>query len=389
MAGLADYLTDDEQAIQQQYLMDALSEELPAISMATANPASQVQVPQAMVQGDLAQLYDQKMREANLQEQAGIGQLEQYIKDYQQAPRKVDFTPLAALFGDQNLMQAAQSMRPESEEQKMANVMALQQRLQDARHKVSGGTLQALAAQLRMSQAAQAEAERRRQSDQRIAMEKQRSDAWEAAKQMELALRERELASRSQDRFDRQNEANRRHEESLNEKKDARFESDTQKLEKRIGDMVPGIVKKLQNLDDMIPGGIEGAGDVPGAGPGKFLIPDVMLSNEASEVQQNARGLMADLIKLQSGTAASDQEVARKMKERGMGPGSKPETFRSGLRLLRDELVTAVKNKQAGFRPEVIEKYKSREGLTYDTIEAVGKHKPKISFDEWKKAKGL
>jgi hypothetical protein len=129
----------------------------------------------------------------------------------------------------------------------------------------------------------------------------------------------------------------------------------------------------------------------------QFLVPDFMLSDKASEVQQNANSLVRDLIKLQSGTAVSEKEADAKLKERGMGPSSKASSFKRGLRLLRQELAAAVKNKEAGFRPEVRDIYKSNGGVGHEDVLGIGK-KPAggggsapggmMTFDEWKKSKG-
>lgn len=340
---------------------------------------------------DLAQLYDQKMREALLQEQQGASQFEKYIQDYQAKPRGIDWTAAAALFDNPRLMQAAQGMRPPSQDEKAQNLLALQQKLQQLRGGISKNQLQALANQLKLQQAAQEAQRRKEMQDQRLAFEKERTGAYtqnakaiQDLKKQELALRERELGAR-QDRADERQQA------GLAQKEQARLDNDIQKLEKRVGEMAPGIKTKLDNLDQLLPGGIDGEDtDIPGTGPGAFLVPDFMQSETASEIQQNARGLMADLIKLQSGTAASDQEVARKLKERGMGPGSKSSSFRRGLKLLKQEIANDLKKKEAGFRPEVKKIYQERGGLTHEAITGGGQ-KPAgpMSFEEWKKSKGL
>ncbi len=388
-------MASDPQAMQQANLMDALTEEFPqadpGMMEAPTNPMSQAAVPEMLLSKDIAQLYDQKAKEAMLQEQQGLSQLEQYIQDYQKSDRGIDWTAAAALFpGNPQLMQAAKSMQPETQDQRNANILGMQQKLQAAKHQLTTGQLSGLGQQLKMQMSAQAEGERRERDRQRLAMEKQRSDAWEKYKALELKIRGDEVQAR-------RSGADERQQIGLDQKEQARLDNDVQKLEKRVGDMVPGIVTKMENLDALIPGGIEGDDEspVPGTGPGQFLIPDVMLSNEASDIQQNARGLMADLIKLQSGTAASDQEVARKMKERGMGPGSKSATFKKGLRLLKQEIGSVLKNKETGFRPEVKSLYQERGGITHETILSFGKKAkapagPVPSFEEWKasKAKG-
>lgn len=387
--GLGAYFNQDE-----DYPLHAPQREL--VESQDISPMQMVAVPGVTRAEDLAALYEQKMREMALKEQAGLEQLSQYIEDYKKTPTGINWAPAAALFDNPRLMQAAQSMPHLSPDEKAKNILSLQQQLQDKKHLLTKSQLDAVGHQLKAMMSAQNDAARKVAQDKKIEMENQRSKDWSDFKKQEMRLREQELEEKRMMREGVQSRADQRQQVGLEQKEAARLDKDVQALEKRIGDMAPGIAKKLQNIEELIPGGIEGdtTQEVPGAGVGKFLIPDWALSEQASEVQQNARGLAADLIKLQSGTAASDKEVDRKLKELGMAPGSKSSTFRSGLKRLKSQFVEELKNKEAGFRPEAKEIYRQRGGLTHESIKEISKKpqapvQPPMSFEEWKRAKGL
>lgn len=274
--------------------------------------------------------------------QAEIDKMKEGLSRYTKSESGVDFTPLAALldtwYGG-NLTQSARAMAPETEAQKQKNIIDMQGKISQAQRGMSD--LEREGIQQRLSQ---------------LGYEEQRKSAKEIAR----INAETRKTGVMQDR--------------LAQQKADRIETDVQKLEKRIGDLTPGIITKLKNLEKIVPGGIEGSEDidVPGVGPAMFAVPDIALGSEASDIQSNARGLASDLIKLQSGTAASDQEVSRKMKELGMSPGSKVSTFRSGLKRLKNQIKIELKNKESGFRPEVKETYKTRGGLTHESIDEIG-----------------
>lgn len=280
--------------------------------------------------------------ENQMMQQNEINNLKSALANYAQSERGIDFTPLAALsdtwFGG-NLSAAAKQTAPESREQKIKNIADMQKAIAAAQGEIPKQELDELKARLQ-----QQGYDKSRQTDLEVA--RINAEARKSGIKQEVLL---------------QREA-------------ARLDKETQSLEKRIGDITPGIVTKLSNLENLIPGGIDGdeSSDVPGVGPAMFAVPDFMLGQDASDIQQNARGLAADLIKLQSGTAASDKEVDRKMKELGMSSSSKSSTFRSGVKRLKKQLEVELRNKEAGFRPEAKEIYKSRGGITHESVQAIG-----------------
>lgn len=292
-------------------------------------------------------LGQQQMDEQTAGYKSELDMLKEGLAKYASTPRGLDLTPGAAtidsLFGS-SLSKGIQA--PESSAQKMNNMQTMQARIAEAQGKIPGMQLDQLKNKL---------AQMGYMDERQIKLEiaKLNNQAQIAKHLTPKPGLNQGLAQREQARLDRE----------------------VQSLEKRIGDVAPGILTKLNNLEKIVPGGIEGdeSADVAGVGPAQFLIPDVMINDEASDVQQNARGLAADLIKLQSGTAASEKEVDRKMKELGMAPGSKSSTFRSGLKRLKDQFANELKNKEAGFRPEAREIYKSRGGITHESVMSIGR----------------
>lgn len=111
--------------------------------------------------------------------------------------------------------------------------------------------------------------------------------------------------------------------------------------------------------------------DIPGVGrwdSKKTGLLSVFASDDDTRTLQTMRGVVGRLLKERSGTAASDSEVERVMTELGMGPNATEQEFRVGLKRLRGDVGSALTNKQARYRPEVIDTYRSRGGVTASDI---------------------
>lgn len=121
----------------------------------------------------------------------------------------------------------------------------------------------------------------------------------------------------------------------------------------------PTLGTKIQRITSIIPE----TGAIPGVGVGENAFKDFMRGEKGSAVRQDAEGIVAALIKIQSGMAASDLEVARKMGEYGLTASSKEDTFRRGLKNLKQELLKEIQSKQAGFTSRVREQHKREGGL--------------------------
>lgn len=132
-------------------------------------------------------------------------------------------------------------------------------------------------------------------------------------------------------------------------------------LEKRVPAEAASMLTKLDSLEGLI--GPDGQ-DIPGMGAVARHLPNFMLSSEGQQVRQSAKGLLAQLMKMQSGTAASEGEVERKAEELGMGSTSTQEQFRNGLKNLRKEAAATIQQHYAGFTPESVKTYEAHGGVT-------------------------
>jgi hypothetical protein len=110
----------------------------------------------------------------------------------------------------------------------------------------------------------------------------------------------------------------------------------------------------LDTLDKYAAGG-----DIPGKGATGWL-PDIMVSNDGIKVRQAARGVIGSLIKMRSGTAASEREVDRILGELGMGDTASDDQMRAGIARLREQATEELRSKEAGARPEAVREARGR-----------------------------
>jgi hypothetical protein len=102
--------------------------------------------------------------------------------------------------------------------------------------------------------------------------------------------------------------------------------------------------------------------DIPGAGIYDSQKPAFLQSKADTKTIQAARGIVGRLIKAQSGSAASEQEVTRKMEELGILGGTEQQ-FTIGLTRLTEDARHVMENRQAKWRPEVLGRYRLRGGI--------------------------
>jgi hypothetical protein len=105
-----------------------------------------------------------------------------------------------------------------------------------------------------------------------------------------------------------------------------------------------------------------GDGDI--AGYGEFVggMPDWAISQAGKDTRQEISSLQNAILKARSGGAVTPAEADRFMTEIGAGFGRGDSNVRQGIANLRAALEEKVKNAQAGFAPEAIEKYKAGGG---------------------------
>lgn len=141
-----------------------------------------------------------------------------------------------------------------------------------------------------------------------------------------------------------------------------RLEAEVRELAKVVGDNPAQIRERLARLAPVV----EGGGDVPGIGPLDSRLPNFASSDKAVATQADARGLVDILLNLQSGSGVSNEERENKYRQYGVAPGSTEAQFRAGMKSLKNDVGAALKVKQAGFSPDVIDLYKRRGGVTPD-----------------------
>lgn len=126
-----------------------------------------------------------------------------------------------------------------------------------------------------------------------------------------------------------------------------------------------------------------GEDDIPGVGATGRL-PGLLLSEDGVKVRQSMRGIVGNLIKQRSGTAASEKEIDRILEELGMSSGATDDQFRTGLSRLSQQTAEALQGVEAGARPEAVEEARRR-GLT--TSKDVPQYSPGGGLDPSKKAR--
>jgi hypothetical protein len=150
------------------------------------------------------------------------------------------------------------------------------------------------------------------------------------------------------------------HSDKLELKHGQTLDRETQALEKRLPGETAGMLQKLDRLKTEIPA----TGDIPGVGPIDRLRPDMLTSEAGQHVRQDVSGVVADLLRMQSGKTVSEQEVQRKLTELGLGGNQPDKMFRRGLDNLRSEIKATMTSKQAGFSPDAVDEFRRRGGIT-------------------------
>jgi hypothetical protein len=106
------------------------------------------------------------------------------------------------------------------------------------------------------------------------------------------------------------------------------------------------------------------AEDTPGFGPIAGRLPDFLTSDEGIAQRQAAGRIMANIIQIISGQAASEKEVARHLKARGLGDTATPSSFQQGVAALEKEFNGLLQQREAKYHPAVVDTYTQRGGFT-------------------------
>ncbi len=139
-------------------------------------------------------------------------------------------------------------------------------------------------------------------------------------------------------------------------KADESLNRDVEGLSKRM-ENVPAMKNDINTLTEYAK-----QDDIPGVGGYEARAPSWApgISDEDVKVRQTVKGLVGAIMKEQSGTAASEGEVNRKLAELGMGPGATEPEFREGLKRLTENARGAMRAKEAGYRPAAVEEARRR-----------------------------
>lgn len=86
------------------------------------------------------------------------------------------------------------------------------------------------------------------------------------------------------------------------------------------------------------------------------------ISKQDLPLYQSIASLRNAYLKMRSGGAVTDQEADRFLQELGQGGIRSPEQLQQGLIILQNSVGTGVKNIEAGYDPDVVERYQKRGG---------------------------
>lgn len=167
----------------------------------------------------------------------------------------------------------------------------------------------------------------------------------------------------------------------FDEAKRKSLDTDTQKAGKELQDL-GGMQNDLRTLL-----AATSKNDVPGVGPVAGLVPDLLMTEDGTEVRRAANRSLNALLRAQSGLTVSDQEALRTMAATKLSQRATNAQFIEGVKELAQYVQLAMRNKQAGFRPEVIEEYRSRGGTTSQEMPTAETAEQKAA--RWRRAVGM
>lgn len=125
---------------------------------------------------------------------------------------------------------------------------------------------------------------------------------------------------------------------------------------------IPTAMSTLAAIEAKIPPD----GDIPGYGEFEGLLPDIVVGDDADFLRQEVRNLFNTELKNRSGAAVTDQELQRLRDEFGDGSWKSEDQLREGLKRYKERLSEVIRNHIAGYRPEAIDRYSERGGLSFD-----------------------
>jgi hypothetical protein len=283
-----------------------------------------------------AKLEDMRMSRMK-DEQSSIEEYGKKIQEYESAPTGIDWRPLAGLLdqwaGGKAALTAAEATKPEAPELKREKLAAMREKLSGMKGSLSKSQYDALKDQL---------------------------DSIKAEQSLKAAEKRLESSLNSKDRS----------QDSLEDRTIEKYVID---MSKRLGDANAVIIsQKIDRLDQNIPGGLFGTGEVPGVGIGKNWSPQFLFTDEGSTIRQDAKALLVESIKAATGLAATEAEQQAQAQINGLSKSSTAREFREALsKQVKDNLARASEIVKT-YKPEAQRRYKERQGRTVvDVLSAI------------------
>lgn len=170
-------------------------------------------------------------------------------------------------------------------------------------------------------------------------------------------------------------------EERLSTKAQEKLDKDITHHSERLGKAgVTSAIESLQEVNSLIPGGIDGSGgDIPGYGLAGGMTPDWVASKDAQKLRQAVQRLANIQLKDRSGSAVSDQEYKRFQQEFGAGTWKTEQQLRNGLQQYRNIVGRVTKELEASAPQSALQEYKGRDGSAKSELIPQGKKKSTTS----------
>lgn len=188
-------------------------------------------------------------------------------------------------------------------------------------------------------------------------------------------MRESDLQFRREDQKLRRDEMNMRREDALNLKKDERLEKDVQKLSDKLGN-AQELSNALENVNSKLGFNLDEAEvkdgkiivrgkeqDLPGVsvpGIGRVSVH----SDKAQQLESAISKVFNTELKDRSGAAVTNTELERLKSEFGSGKYNTESQMIQAMKDYKRMVNQELKNREAAFRPEVVDQYKQRGGAT-------------------------
>lgn len=198
-------------------------------------------------------------------------------------------------------------------------------------------------------------------------------------KSLDRQAAQQEKAVASQQRFEdnklRREELSSKQDERINMRREQNDDRDTQKLADKLGN-AQEMLSALGNVESKLGFPLDGAT----AKDGKLLVqgkekdlPGVSIpgygratfgQEDALDLESAVARVFNTVLKDRSGAAVTNQEMDRLQKEFGRGKWNTEAQLVKGLQDYKKSVAAELKNREAGFKPDIIETYQKRGGVT-------------------------